>query len=109
MHLIEHYELRTPQVVTFQLKAQSEIRVASGRLWLTLEGFPEDVWLQPGEAWTLPVNGQLWLSAEPVAAFRIAQFSDQAEPLQPLLALFKIAKGVLKVRRRHPAYQVLSV
>jgi hypothetical protein len=109
MHLIEHYELRTPRVVAFQLKAQSEIRVVSGRLWLTLEGLPEDVWLQPGEAWTLPVNGQLWLSAEPVAAFRVAQFSGQAQPLQPLLAFFKTAKGALKLRSRHPACQVLSV
>lgn len=75
MHLIEHYELRTPRVVTFQLKAQSEIRVLRGCLWLTLAGLPEDVWLQPGQTWTVPVHGQLWLSAEPVAAFQIAQFS----------------------------------
>jgi hypothetical protein len=82
MHLIEHYELKTPRVVAFRLKAQSEIRVLRGRLWLTLAGLPEDVWLQPGQAWTLPVNAQLWLSAEPVAAFQIAQFSA-ARPAAP--------------------------
>ena len=82
MHLIEHYELKTPRVAAFELKAQSEIRVLRGRLWLTLAGQPEDVWLQPGQTWTLPVNGLLWLSAEPVAAFQVAQFSA-AQPAAP--------------------------
>jgi hypothetical protein len=80
MHLIEHYELSAPRVVAFQLKAQSEIRVVSGRLWLTLESLPEDVWLQPGETWRLPVNSRVWVSAEPVAAFRVAQFTAVRQP-----------------------------
>ncbi|WP_114973039.1 DUF2917 domain-containing protein [Rhodoferax ferrireducens] len=75
MHQIENHELRTPGVFAFQLQACSEIRVVTGRLWLTLEGFPEDVWLQAGEAWTLPANGRLWLSAEPVGDFRIVRFT----------------------------------
>lgn len=75
MHLIENYELTAPRAVAFQLKAGSEIRVVSGRLWLTLQGQPEDVWLKAGEVWTLPVIGQVWLSAEPAAHFRIAHFA----------------------------------
>ena len=70
---IENFELKTPRVVAMQLKARSEIRVVSGRLWLTLEGHAEDVWLQAGQTWMLPVNGKLWLSAEPFSEFRIAQ------------------------------------
>ena len=70
---IENFELNTPRVVALPLKAGSEIRVVSGRLWLTLEGHAEDIWLQAGQAWMLPVNGKLWLSAEPFAEFRIAQ------------------------------------
>jgi uncharacterized protein YaiE (UPF0345 family) len=88
MHQIENHELRTPGVLAFQLQACSEIRVVTGRLWLTLEGFPEDVWLQAGEAWTLPANGRLWLSAEPVADFQIARFAaarQQMGVLQHLL------------------------
>ena len=81
MHLIENYEVRTSGVLAFQLKAGSEIRVVTGRLWLTLVGFPEDVWLQAGEAWALPANGRLWLSAEPVADFRIARFTAARQPM----------------------------
>lgn len=81
MHLIENYEVRTPDVLAFQLRAGSEIRVVTGRLWLTLAGFPEDVWLQAGEAWRLPENGRLWLSAEPVADFQIARFTTARQPM----------------------------
>ena len=80
MHLIERYELRTPRVVAVQLTAGSDIRVMSGRLWLTLAGQTDDVWLQAGEVLTLPVNGRLWLSAEPAADFRIAHFTAVKRP-----------------------------
>lgn len=102
MHLIENYELRTPGVLAFQLQAYSEVRVVAGRLWLTLEGFPEDVWLQAGEAWTLPANGRLWLSAEPVADFRIARFTaarQQRGVLQHLLSKVKLQRSWI-VRER---------
>lgn len=75
MYLIENYELRTPGVLALQLQACSEVRVVTGRLWLTLEGFPEDVWLQAGDVWTSPANARLWMSAEPVADFRIARIT----------------------------------
>jgi hypothetical protein len=65
MHLIENYELRTPGVLAFQLRVGSEIRVVTGR----------------GEAWTLPANGRLWLSAEPVADFRIVRFTAARQPM----------------------------
>jgi len=92
MHLIENYEVRTSGVLAFQLKAGSEIRVMTGRLWLTLEGFPEDVWLQAGEAWRLPENGRLWLSAEPVADFRIARFTAVRQPMGVLPYVLSIIK-----------------
>jgi len=74
MYQIENFELNTPHVVACQLKAGCVIRVTTGRLWLTLPGRPDDIWLQAGESWTMPfVNTTLWLSAEPAAEFRIAQ------------------------------------
>jgi len=73
MYQIENFELSTPRVVAYQLKTGCVIRVTSGRLWLTRQGSPDDLWLQAGESWTMPAaNGTLWLSAEPAAEFRIA-------------------------------------
>ena len=74
MYQIETFELSTPRVVGYQLPPGCVILVTSGRLWLTRQGSPDDLWLRSGESWTMPVeNGTLWLSAEPVAEFRIAQ------------------------------------
>lgn len=74
MYQIETFELNTAHVVAYQLKVGCVIRVTSGRLWLTRQGSPDDIWLQAGESWTMPVaNGTLWLSAEPAAEFQIAQ------------------------------------
>lgn len=100
MHKIEHYELRAQHPVACQLKAGCRVRVDTGRLWLTLQGRANDVWLQAGEAWVLPVDGTLWLSAEPIASFHIAQPLAQhalrmpkiLQPTQPLLAPFAQTK-----------------
>ena len=73
MHRIENFELSTSRVVAFQASAGTVIRVTAGRLWLTVQGQPADVWLQAGESWSVPgANAVLWLSAEPVACFQIA-------------------------------------
>ena len=73
MYQIETFELSTSRVALFQLKAGGVIRVTGGRLWLTRQGRAEDIWLRTGECWTVPVNSVLYLSAEPTAAFQIAQ------------------------------------
>ncbi|MEO8118308.1 MAG: DUF2917 domain-containing protein [Rhodoferax sp.] len=74
MYQIENFEFSTPRVVAYRLKAGCVIRITSGRLWLTLQGSPDDLWLQAGESWTMPVvNGTLWLSAEPAAELQMAQ------------------------------------
>ena len=73
MHRIEHFELRTPQPVSWKLGAGCRISVTHGRLWLTRPGHLDDVWLQAGDCWTLPASGTLWLGAEPAAQFQLAQ------------------------------------
>ncbi|CAN5406696.1 hypothetical protein BH10PSE16_BH10PSE16_20370 [soil metagenome] len=73
MYQIENFELSTSRVVAFHPKAGCVIRVTAGRLWLTVQGQPHDVWLQAGESWAVPgVNAVLWLSAEPSASFQMA-------------------------------------
>ena len=73
MYQIEHFELNSARAIAFQLKTDCIIRVTTGRLWLTMQGRLTDVWLHPGEDWTMPSNGKLWLSAEPLALLQIAR------------------------------------
>ncbi|WP_367849155.1 DUF2917 domain-containing protein [Rhodoferax sp. WC2427] len=70
---IEHFELRTPDVVALRLPAGAVVRVGTGRLWLTQEGRSEDVWLQAHGSWTAPQAVSVRLSAEPSVDFQIAQ------------------------------------
>jgi hypothetical protein len=70
---IEHFELRTPEVVALRLPAGAVLRVSTGRLWLTQEGRSEDVWLQAHGSWTAPQAVSVRLSAEPSVDFQIAQ------------------------------------
>jgi hypothetical protein len=73
MYQIENFELNTSRVVALQAKAGCVIRVTAGRLWITVQGQPDDVWLQAGESWSVPGGGAVvWLSAEPSASFQMA-------------------------------------
>ena len=69
---IEHFELRTPDVVALRLPAGAVVRVSTGRLWLTQDGRSEDVWLQAHGSWTAPQAVSVRLSAEPSVDFQIA-------------------------------------
>lgn len=74
MYRIENFELSSSRVVALQAKAGCVIRVTAGRLWITVQGHPHDIWLQAGERWTVPlVNAVVWLSAEPSASFQMAR------------------------------------
>ena len=70
---IEHFELRTPDVVALRLPAGAVGRVRTGCLWLTQDGRSEDVWLQAHGSWTAPQAVSVRLSAEPSVDFQIAQ------------------------------------
>ena len=73
MYQIETFELSSSRAALFRLKAGCVIRVTQGRLWLTLQGQSDDIWLRTGESWTVPVNRTICLSAEPLALFQVAQ------------------------------------
>ena len=70
---IEHFELTTPHTAALALEAGCVIRVSSGRLWLTVQGQSDDVWLQSSGCFTLPTRGTVWISAEPAAQFTVAR------------------------------------
>jgi len=58
--------LSTAPVRLLQCPAQgrTELRVRHGRIWLTCEGRPEDVFLDAGEGWTVSGAARLHLNAE---------------------------------------------
>lgn len=88
MYQIETFELSTSRVALFRLKAGCVIRVTQGRLWLTQQGQADDIWLRTGERWTVPVNGVLWLGAEPMAEFKLAQpLQGQWKPTLPRITM----------------------
>jgi hypothetical protein len=68
MYRLELFECRAAPI-QLHLKAGNSIRVSAGRLWLTVEGKLEDVWLRGGEQWDASRNLKVWLSAESVASF----------------------------------------
>jgi Protein of unknown function (DUF2917) len=61
-----------------RLREPHELRVSSGRLWLTLDGRPgapaDDVLLQRGDRWLLPAGCDAVLEALPVADSAQARF-----------------------------------
>jgi len=73
MYQIENFELNTGRVVAFRAKAGCVVRVTAGRLWLTVQCAPDDLWLHAGQCWTAPQAGAVvWLSAEPAARLQLA-------------------------------------
>lgn len=97
MHRIENFELSTLCVVTLQARAGTVIRVTAGRLWLTVQRQPLDVWLQAGESWSVPgANAVLWLSAEALACFQIAHaIAARRRPAAQLALAFDAVAGVV--------------
>lgn len=69
MYRMELFECSAATPIQLHLKAGSGIRVNSGRLWLTVEGQPEDIWLRGAEQWIAAQDVKVWISAEPVAGF----------------------------------------
>lgn len=104
MYQIEHFELNSACAIAFQLKTNCVIRVTTGRLWLTIQGRLNDVWLQAGDEWSMPVNGRLWLSAEPLAMFQIAR--PIAEPRW--LSMLK-PQPASPYPARHPTPRLLAM
>jgi hypothetical protein len=71
MYRIEQFELTQAHARSLHLAAGTCLRVSAGRVWLTAEGFRDDIWLQAGEQWQLPHALRLWISAEPAASLQV--------------------------------------
>lgn len=66
--------LRLPRDATMHLDGARDVRlhVRSGRLWVTEQGRPEDVFLGPGDAWRLRAGGRAVVQADAASAFELA-------------------------------------
>ena len=71
MQSMEWFESSSDAPARLQLAAGACIRVRAGRLWLTVEGQANDVWLGAGESWSAAQAANVWLSGEPVAQFAV--------------------------------------
>jgi quercetin dioxygenase-like cupin family protein len=79
---IRHFELDPGVCVAHRNQHASRITVASGTLWVTLEGDAVDYWLRAGDSLMIAPQQRLWLSAETDAArFGIAR------ALRPVLSV----------------------
>ena len=71
MHSLELFESSSSQPARLRLSAGACIRVNSGRLWLTIEGRADDLWLDAGCVWRADSELTVWLSGEPTATFAV--------------------------------------
>ena len=73
MHNSQPFHLDTPRSLALRLAAGDRVHVTQGSIWLTLEGHSRDVWLKAHERWTVPLDANVWISAEAHAAFTVSQ------------------------------------
>jgi hypothetical protein len=58
------YTIAAGTAVSGKLQRPQSIKVASGRVWLTVEGWEADHWLKAGEAFALPAGRLIVLEAD---------------------------------------------
>jgi len=51
--------LRTGEVATLQVNGAVRLQVGNGRVWITMEGAPDDYWLSAGEQIEIAGRGML--------------------------------------------------
>ena len=73
MHQFENFEFTGTATISLVVPARTIVRVQSGRLWLTMAGKADDIWLTADEQWQAPNSTRLHLSAEPQACFALGR------------------------------------
>jgi hypothetical protein len=59
-----HFSVVPGKTVAWQLRAASELRVNSARVWLTRSSSEYDYWLEPGDTLRLKRGEHIWLSVD---------------------------------------------
>lgn len=72
------YLLEADHPIVFEAARARLLQVVSGTVWITASGIPEDVFLQAGAVYQIPLNGRILIDAlygeaqvqvQPVAGF----------------------------------------
>lgn len=64
----ESYTIPAGKAVSGKVDSPQAILIASGRVWLTVEGVEADHWLQAGESFTLPADRLIVIEADKQAS-----------------------------------------
>lgn len=90
----ESYTIPAGAAVSGKVSRPHAIHVASGRVWLTVEGWSADHWLKAGETFTLPADRLVVIEADKQAS-RIETAKNKVS-----------APVAASLPKRHPAAQV---
>lgn len=60
----ESYTIDAGKAVSYQARRAQTIQIATGQVWLTVEGRLADYWLSAGEQFTLPAGRLIVIQAE---------------------------------------------
>src|SRR5213595_501246 len=65
MRELRTFELDEPgQPVSWRACYGQTVCAMAGKLWVTVEGNPDDIWLEPGAEMALPEGYRVWLSGD---------------------------------------------
>ena len=64
----ESYTIPAGAAVSGKVASPQAIHIASGRVWLTVEGLEADHWLNAGETFTLPADRLIVIEADKQAS-----------------------------------------
>lgn len=78
MKSVQHYELDQNSASSFDADTDCRLRVTSGRVWLTLEGQLDDVWLNADAEYAIAKGSTVWLGAEPAACIALVSRNASA-------------------------------
>lgn len=75
MRELRTFELDQPGLpVSWRAGYGQTVCAVAGKLWVTVEGNPGDIWLAPGDELALPEGYRVWLSGDGAGArFTLAQ------------------------------------
>lgn len=90
------YELAKRELLALDQAAGNHLRCVSGEIWITREGSPQDIILQPGESWLVESNTTVVASAFCPSSLLVTH----PQSAKPRVAPRQLADSILLLVRR---------